>query len=168
MTMSRYQNILCPTDFSEGSLAALEEALCLAEAFDAKITLLHVWQLPTVAVADGFIWPQDLWSRVGTQVEAAARQRMQRLLDTLSEARRRRITERVLCGDAASTILEQAAELATDLIVMGTHGRRGPSRFLMGSVAERVVRHAPCPVLTVRRGHVESATSAPLGASAPA
>jgi universal stress protein A len=168
MTMSRYQNILCPIDFSDGSLAALEEALCLAEAFDAKIALLHVWQLPTVAVTDGFIWPHETWPRLGAQLEAAAQQRMQHLLETIPEARRRRITDRVLCGDAASTILEQAAELATDLIVMGTHGRRGPSRFLMGSVAEKVVRHAPCPVLTVRRGHGESATSAPPGASAPA
>ena len=150
---------MCPIDFSEGSLAALEEALCLAQAFDAKIALLYVWQLPTVAVTDGFIWPQEIWPRLGTQLEAAARERMQHLLDTIPEARRRRITDHVLCGDAASTILEQATALATDLIVMGTHGRRGPSRFLMGSVAERVVRHAPCPVLTVRRGHSELATS---------
>jgi nucleotide-binding universal stress UspA family protein len=166
--MSRYQNILCPIDFSEGSLAALEEAQCLAEAFDAKIALLHVWQLPAVAVYDKFIWPQELLPRVDTQLEAAARQRMQHLLDTIPEARRRRITDHILCGDAASTILDQATTLAADLIVMGTHGRRGPSRFLMGSVAERVVRHAHCPVLTVRRGHAESATSTLPGASGPA
>lgn len=144
------RTILCPVDFSQGSRTALEEALLLAEAFDAKIVLLHVWQLPAAAMVDTALLPVDL-QRLDREVDRAAHEQMKQLVDSLSESARARVTKHVVPGDPASTILDRAASDSCDLIVMGTHGRRGPSRFLMGSVAERVVRHAPCPVLTVRR-----------------
>jgi nucleotide-binding universal stress UspA family protein len=159
--MPPHQNILCPIDFSQGSVAALEEALLLAEAFDGKIELLHVWQLPMTAFVDGVIWPEGTLKRLGEDVETAARGRMRRLLDSLPEAQRARVTEHVVLGDPASTIIDRALARSADLIVMGTHGRRGPSRFLMGSVAERVVRHAQCPVLTVRGGAGEARQATP-------
>ena len=161
--MPAYRNILCPIDFSPGSLAALDEALLLAETFDARIELLHVWQLPPASIGDGMVlWPANVLQRLSKELEAATRDRMKRLVDSLTDSRRARVTEHVVLGDPATTILDQATFLGIDLIVMGTHGRRGPSRFLMGSVAERVVRHATCPVLTVRR--CESEVAAPAGA----
>jgi universal stress protein A len=149
--MATPRKILCPVDFSEGSLAALEEALVIAEALDAKVDLLHVWQLPTAFYAETVVWPQPTWDLLTRSVEEAARKSLERLVASLAEPRRARMTTRLVLGDPTTAILEQATVSGSDLIVMGTHGRRGLSGFLMGSVTARVLRHAPCPVISVRR-----------------
>jgi nucleotide-binding universal stress UspA family protein len=135
------KHILVPTDFSEPSERALAAALELARAFDARITLLHVWSVPRTDYAEGLSWPLD-------DMERAAR----RALDGALESMRKRYakTDALLReGGEAKQILAVASEEECDLIVMGTHGRRGLPRLLLGSVAEKVVRLSPVPVLSV-------------------
>ena len=141
--------ILVPTDFSPPSAAALIAAKELATRFGASIHLLHVLDDPYAtasfaAEVYGYIPPglKESWQR------AAEKQ----MLTVFPEAERGpfRATTAVACGSAARTIVEYADQNGFDLIVMGTHGRGGVAHLLLGSVAERVVRTARCPVLTVR------------------
>jgi nucleotide-binding universal stress UspA family protein len=135
------RTILCPTDFSEYSRDALPLAAALARDYHARLTILHVLPLSIIAYGEGLYLPES------DDVRAEARERLDALLipdaDLLTE---RRLAE----GHPADVILHFAREIPADLVVMGTHGRTGLNRVLMGSVAEQVVRHAPCPVLTVR------------------
>ncbi len=136
--------ILVPTDFSDGSQAALDHATALAKAFNAKIIVLHVIETFTYTMTES-LQVVNVYALVKTAVEPVMDQMLQDL-------RNERVTaSRVLVqGTADQEIVAQAKESGADLIVMGTHGRRGVSHAFMGSVAERVVRTAPCPVLTVR------------------
>src|SRR5512135_2136276 len=135
------RTILHPTDFSDRSEAALHVAHCLAREHGARLVLLHV--APEEVVGGGLpVVPVD--------------PRFYR--DSLNEVRSRAegpdlkfpVATLLRHGDAAEEILDEAERLGCDLIVMGTHGRTGFARFLMGSVAEAVLRKAPCPVLTVK------------------
>jgi len=148
MTRS-FTHILVPTDFSTASAAALATAKELAERFGASIQLLHILEDPysTSAYATevyGYLPPglKESWQR-------DAEARLARLLPA-DECARFGGTTAVLFGSPAKTIVEHAEQSGIDLIVMGTHGRSGVSHLLLGSVAERVVRTARCPVLTVR------------------
>jgi nucleotide-binding universal stress UspA family protein len=138
----RLKHILVPTDFSEGSDRAEAVAAELASRFGAKITLLHAWPVPAPAPVAGVMsWPVD--HIVGPAREALAREQTA-LADRQVE------TEAVLlAGHPPDRILEAAKSRDVDLVVMATHGRRGLPRFLLGSVAEKVVRTSPVPVLTV-------------------
>lgn len=136
-----FRHILVPTDFGDASTRAREIALELARRFDARVTLLHVWAVPSAAYAEGLAWPTE-------DLEAAA----QRALDAELAAAVKvypSTQARLRVGVAWDRILESAKELGADLIVMGTHGRRGISRLVLGSVAEKLVRTSPVPVLTV-------------------
>jgi universal stress protein A len=140
------KNILVPTDLSEGAEEALDYACELAAQLGATIHLLNVIGIPAMGV------PELGVALTSTMIDTMLADN-QRSLDVLANARRDRCTigEVVLkTGDARDTINQTARDLGCDLIVMGTHGRRGLSRALLGSVAETVVRSAPCPVLTVR------------------
>ena len=139
--------VLVPTDFSETSDAALDFARVIADTFGASLHLVHVFEDPFVAGAFAESYaalPPDM--RTSLIEEATTR-----LNQRLSEADRShfRGTTEVVGGTGASTIVEYARTHNIDLIVMGTHGRTGVVHALMGSVAERVVRTAPCPVLTI-------------------
>jgi nucleotide-binding universal stress UspA family protein len=141
------KHILVPTDLSEGAEEALDYACELASKLDATIHLVNVIGIPALGlpelgialtstvidsmIADNKKAIDELAARKGTQARMG-----QVLLKT---------------GDARDVINQTALEVGADLIVMGTHGRRGFTRALLGSVAETVVRSAPCPVLTVRR-----------------
>jgi nucleotide-binding universal stress UspA family protein len=145
----RFSRILVPTDFSPASDAALVTAKDVAERFGASIHLLHVLEDPysTAAFATevyGYLPPglRESWQR-------DAEQRLATLLPPGERIRYGGSTT-VTFGSPARTIIEHAAETGSDLIVMGTHGRGGMAHLLLGSVAERVVRTARCPVLTVR------------------
>jgi nucleotide-binding universal stress UspA family protein len=140
------KTILCATDFSSTAERAAKLAGDLAERFDAQFHLLHV----NVILED-------------PHLEEAHRQKMEELVATGDPARRRdlengpvhqpglEVVPHMVRGLApAEAIVETASSLSTDLIAMGTHGRRGLSKLLLGSVAERVVRTSPVPVLTVR------------------
>jgi nucleotide-binding universal stress UspA family protein len=133
-------SILYPTDFSERSGYALHLACALARDYGARLVILHIATPPTIAYGEGILPPDpEIMFR-------EAREQLNRLEVPNANVRaERRFAE----GDAAAETLRVASEIGADLIVMGTHGRTGLSRLLMGSVAEQVVRKAPCPVLTV-------------------
>jgi nucleotide-binding universal stress UspA family protein len=142
--MIHIKRILAPTDFSESSFAAAHYALELAEALGAELHLLYVIEPPVYySPAFGGYIPD----RTDLQAYAAAGLEGMTIAD---EPRDVKIIRRSVEGVAASTIIEDAQEHNIDMIVIGTHGHSAVRRFFMGSVAERVVRHASCPVLAVR------------------
>jgi nucleotide-binding universal stress UspA family protein len=161
--MPAIRRILCPLDFSRFSRHALDQAVALARECAAEITAFHVFApAPLTAVVP-----------VGTPVVIdALRLSPSRRATLLSEVRE--FTEEVDCGgtvvhldvvegDPVETILDRADAWPADLIIMGTHGRTGIERLVVGSVAERVIRRASCPVLTVPRRVVSPTRALTLG-----
>jgi nucleotide-binding universal stress UspA family protein len=145
------RTVLHPTDFSEQSGFAFRLACSLARDYDACVIVLHVAATPVVAAPDGMI-PME---PEGYQDELRQSLELLRPRDS-----RIRVEHRLIEGDAASQILRVAAETRSDVIVMGTHGRTGLGRLLMGSVAEEVVRRAACPVVTVKTPLPETPSAA--------
>jgi len=147
--MVRIQRILVPTDFSPTSDAALDYARDVAARFGATVHLLHVLEDPFVngpLVSEAYVTETP---GVRTTIIEDAKARLTHRL-TARDREAFAAHEEVVFGRGAETIVEYAADRAIDLIVMGTHGRTGMAHLLLGSVAERVVRTAHCPVLTVR------------------
>jgi nucleotide-binding universal stress UspA family protein len=147
--MMTLKNILVATDFSEPSDAALVYGRELAGRFDATLHVLHVAEniYITTFGADTYA---ALVPNLQTEIEEAARLRLEQLL-TDSDGSGPSTTPAVITSASpAFAIIDYAGEHGIDLIVMGTHGRGALAHLLMGSVAEKVVRLAPCPVLTVR------------------
>ena len=141
------RRILHPSDFSRASRPAFAKAMELAKQSRAQVIVAHVLA-PIMPVADGYMAP-----RAYTQMEAASRKYGKKQLDTLvARARRAGVRARglLLEGVVSDRIVRAAGAQRADVIVMGTHGRTGLARFFLGSVANRVVGHAGCPVLTVR------------------
>jgi nucleotide-binding universal stress UspA family protein len=152
--MTTFQRILVPTDFSDCSHSACDVATQLATKFGASIDILHVDEPPAW---QGFVIPELIVSmpnEASTSLHKFVQTRTQRALEQLVEKLQRagvtHVRHRTEAGEPGSLILRIAAEEHFDLIVMGTHGRKGIERLVMGSVAEGVVRQARCPVLTVR------------------
>lgn len=146
--MTLPKTILVPTDFGEPSEAALDYAIDFAKAVGAQIVLLHTYDVPTIGFPDGVIsatgdlTPQILeGAKVGLDRQLARRAASGVTVRTLIKE-----------GDAVAIINAVAVEVGADLIVMGTHGRTGLPRALIGSVAEKVVRTAHVPVLTMHAG----------------
>jgi nucleotide-binding universal stress UspA family protein len=140
--------ILVPTDFSEPSETALSYARMLARQFGASFHLLHVVEAPVVTGPfSSQMYIPESPGVVNELIQDAKLRLARRLLP--SDKVHYKATKEIIVGLAAKTIVQYAAEQKFDLIVMGTHGRTGFGHFLMGSVAEHVVREAPCPVLTV-------------------
>ena len=143
---SPLKNILVPIDFSVSSMGALEYAVPLAEKLGASITLVHV--------VEPQIYPEDLM--VGTEMDEVNARWMKSGKDMLDSLRQEKIKNGinsisiVTRGKPWQQIIATAKALAADLIVIATHGYTGLKHVFLGSTAERVVRHAPCPVLTVR------------------
>lgn len=139
--MLAIQTILHPTDFSENSRRAFRTACMAARITRARLVILHVVEPPMAVAVEGVML-------LPTEIDVNP------LKEKLRELRPRRakfpIEHRTANGDPAQEIVRMAEETAADLIVMGTHGRSGFGRLLMGSVAEHVVRRAPCPVMTVK------------------
>lgn len=147
--MKAAQNILVPVDFSTSAEHALDYAVTLAAKLDAKIYLLHVVAIPAYGSEYGIAVTQST-------VEDAVRN-AQSVLDRMAATRAGKCAfgqSEVEFGDARSVIHETAAKVNADLIVMGTHGRQGVRRLILGSVAEAVVRTSDCPVLLIREGTV--------------
>ena len=143
--MIPFHRILVAVDFGKASQEALEVAIELAVANDANLTLVHTWEIPTYAYAGMAYLPTDVWSAI----EQAAKDQLASTL-ALVQKRVPKAVSVFAGGEASQEILNAAERTSADLIVMGTHGRRGVSRVLLGSVAEKVVRLSPVPVLTVR------------------
>jgi nucleotide-binding universal stress UspA family protein len=144
--MITLKNILVATDFSECSDAAVEQGRALAAAFDASLHLLHVATAPLYEPSAGYA-PGEEFVHIVRRLEAQGLQRLDRVATT-TRLPKNRLVLATAWGNAADEILKYAREHHVDLIVCGTHGRRGWDHLLMGSVAERVLRLAPCPVLT--------------------
>ena len=149
--------ILVPTDFSETADAALEYATALAGRFDASVHLLHVFTDPYRGAAD--VYAPLLPKLRERAMDDALACLATRLAGRQTAARPGTCV--IVSGLAAKEIARYAADHAIDLIVMGTHGRRCVAHLLLGSVAEHVVRIAPCPVLTVRGERPAAATEVP-------
>ena len=145
--MIRLKKILFPTDFSEHSLRALPYARSLAEVFHAKLHLLHVVE-PMRVLADELLAPAPL-IQMETDAEERGRARLHELVDLPTRAILE-IEERVVRGVPFAEIVRYAREEEIDLIVLATHGLSGIAHLLIGSTAEKVVRKAPCAVLTVK------------------
>ena len=148
--MLNIKTILHPTDFSEYSNHAFGVACALARDHGAQIVILHVAEPPMVGTGDGLVVlppPVDLES-------------LRKRLEQLQPDSAIPVECRLVQGNAVMGILEVAQETKCDLIVMGTHGRTGLGRLLIGSVAEQVVRRASCAVLNVKKPMLE-ATVAP-------
>jgi nucleotide-binding universal stress UspA family protein len=145
--MAPFKKILVPIDFSRHSERAAQLAAELVGKFGAQVTLLHVYNIPTYPLPEGFVLasPQtvvELMERINDEVKRAKAGLLARgvtAVDTL-----------LVEGSAHAEIVRVARQKGFDLIVMGTHGRTGFQHAFMGSVAEKVVRKASCPVLTVR------------------
>jgi len=138
--------ILCPVDFSEASAHALAYAREIATQFQANIKLLHVIQLPAHPLDTNDLMPLE-------EFENEYASRFQKQLDQLVQEQHDKGVEveaMQTTGLPHDEIIQAAGELQADMIIMGTHGRTGLAHFLIGSVAERVVRMSPIPVLTVR------------------
>jgi nucleotide-binding universal stress UspA family protein len=147
--MMRFHTILHPTDFSPCSANAFRYACALARDCDAKLICLHVVEPAVAIVGEGALVPDDL-----EELRSEARKQLDELRPSDPKVRLERLLRE---GPAPKVVLDAVDEFGADLIVMGTHGRTGLKRLLMGSVAEIVLRKAPCPVLTVK-----GPTQAPL------
>lgn len=147
--MIQISRILCPVDFSDASRRALDYAVVLARWYESQVTVLHVAAITPLAPIAPYpgTMPPDL---VG--LTEAARQQLQADLERFVQAERAAgvpIEAKIAEGDAAREILRAAEALPADLIVMGTHGRSGFDRWLLGSVTEKVIRKTTAPMLTV-------------------
>jgi nucleotide-binding universal stress UspA family protein len=141
---SPIRSILVPHDFSDTARQALDYALDLADKLGAKVIILHAYEVPTYGFPDA----PGMTPEMVRQIERAA---AAALASVREKSRGRGVEVETLLrqGSAATEIVAAAGDMRAGLVVMGTHGRRGLSRLLLGSVAEKVVRTAPCPVLTV-------------------
>lgn len=145
--MTPIRRILFATDFSDASRPASERAVALAKDSGAELVVVHVYEPPVRPAVDAFLVP-----RVYDEFEAEIRsQADQGLAPIIARAADAGVAVRplVLRGVADEAIARAAKDEAADLVVVGTHGRGGVARLLLGSVAARVVSSAPCPVLTV-------------------
>lgn len=145
----RIQTILVPVDFSVFSEPAFQWALDIATNQQATVLLMHavhpLWQLPfpeNICVTD--------FPTMAQEIITEAKKRLAGFV-TKETTRTVSVTTQVVVGNPVWEICQVATRAQVDLIVLGSHGRTGLSHALLGSVAERVVRHAPCPVLVVRR-----------------
>ena len=146
MPNADWKRICCPIDFSDASRAAMEVAADLARRNAGELTLLHAYPIPGYTFPDGSVvaspkMMQDLADQAARHIE-----------EWRAEAERLgapRVSAVTVVGEPAGEIVAYAAEQRVELLVLGTHGRTGLEHALMGSVAERVVRRARCPVLTV-------------------
>jgi nucleotide-binding universal stress UspA family protein len=146
--MSAYRQILVPVDFSEHSQAALGEACELARRFGATLHLLHVnepWPPSSSVASDAY----PMYHEYVAQENARAAKALEAL--TVPDAGPKPVQRVTRAGHVEHEILKYIDDAGIDLVVIGTHGRTGIAHWIMGSVAERVVRFASCPVLVARQ-----------------
>lgn len=143
--MRAIRKILVPVDFSEHSARALEMAIGLAKMFGAEIELMHSYEVTPIVTLYGVGYPETL----DADLRAAA---LRRISEWTEKVQREGVAVRqhVVSSFPAEAIVDLADELEVDLIVMGTRGLRGLKHVMLGSVAERTLRRASCPVLTVK------------------
>ncbi len=141
------KTILFPTDFSNGARAAMDHAISLAKDYQAKLILLYVIQ--DISIAEWYIPSSLSVADLVEDMQKSARQEMDKWIAEVSK-QVKDVEKMVVRGVPFVEIIQTAKERNADLIVIGTHGRTGIDHMLFGSTAEKVVRKASCPVLTVR------------------
>lgn len=143
------KKILCPVDFSESSDHAMQYALAFAETYGAELRLLHIVEVPAGALAASPMGTPVLSIDNFEAFQDSCREHLEHIAGKASE-QYGNVSYRLGSGSPFLGIIQSAKEEDVDLIVVGTHGRTGLAHALIGSVAERIVRKAPCPVLTVK------------------
>ncbi len=145
------RHILCPIDFSEGSRHALDHSVALARGYNARLSVVHVTQIVMPVYGVSQLGPEGLQAIALTELER--RELLGRVDAEVAEHRRATgLSIEAILDEASNVpdaIASRARTTAVDVIVIGTHGRSGFERLMLGSVAEKVLRKAPCPVLTV-------------------
>jgi nucleotide-binding universal stress UspA family protein len=154
--MKPIKHILVATDFGESSDNAVEFAAYLANAFGATLTLLHAFEIPALGLDGAVPFPVHLITPIHDEAKRSLATRLAELQKVVP-----RVRSILASGSPCEAILEAAEQEDTDLIVMGTHGRRGLSRALLGSVAERTVRLSRVPVLTASDTRDQARAEAP-------
>jgi nucleotide-binding universal stress UspA family protein len=155
------KTILVPVDYGEASRLALEHALVLARSFGAKLVLVFAWAAPYAELPLSSEHPTKEQQNLLDLVRKESEDTMVGFIRQVqAEAKGVELEWFILSGDPAKVVLEQATALAVDLIVMGTRGKKSAARWFLGSVAEAVVRHAPCPVMVVPPNEHEGAREA--------
>ena len=144
--MKHFKHILATTDLSAESLSAVQYAAHLARGQGARLTILHVQETMTLAYAE--ISPPVNLLDLDSRIEAAARAKLEAWLRSHGKGLAAKIV--IKKGVIHQTICDTATAVGASAIVMATHGRKGLKHVLLGSVTERVLRYAPCPVLVVR------------------
>ncbi|VTR92267.1 universal stress protein : Universal stress protein OS=Singulisphaera acidiphila (strain ATCC BAA-1392 / DSM 18658 / VKM B-2454 / MOB10) GN=Sinac_5019 PE=3 SV=1: Usp [Gemmata massiliana] len=148
--MITIRRILVPTDFSECATPAVRYAAELADKFEAELVLLHVVPDTVLALPDAVMPTPTPMTDLDTLTESG-KTGLANLITAMKLEKYKPRAE-VRLGSPEQEIVEAVKDLNVDLVCIATHGREGIARVLLGSVAEMVVRHAPCPVLTVRPG----------------
>lgn len=149
--MVELKRILVPVDFSDCSSEAVEYAAMLATQFGATIDLLHVWEVPPYIPPEAMVGvPGHDTQSLATMAHSHAEKEMAEFIAKFADKKLALGEAKLESGDPARTVIDVLEGGGYDMIVMGTHGRTGLAHLLMGSVAEKVVRRASCPVLTVR------------------
>lgn len=139
------KHILVPVDYSHSGDAAMAYAASLAREHDAELHLVHVYEQPFAYVDGGFA------TTPAPSVPPADLESEEAKLNEITPEKGVKFRRRFIVGGPADELVNYAKEAGIDLVVMGTHGRTGLNRLLMGSVAEGVVRRSPCPVLTIKQ-----------------
>ncbi len=146
-----FDRILVPVDYSAHSLKAVGYAAELAQKLGASLDIVHVWDRPTY-ISDAILVGHGADQRsLAEMIRENAQNDMKEFLSKVVLATGVKTTDRLLSGDPATVILQELDRDKYDLVVMGTHGRGGLAHLLLGSVAEKLVRHSKVPVLTVPR-----------------
>jgi nucleotide-binding universal stress UspA family protein len=161
--MKPFRKILVPVDFSAHSARAVQVAADLARRYEGTLELVHVFDPLAYPLPDGYVmFTRPQLDEMFARFDAELAKYQQAAL----AAGAARVQTHVRQGPCAAEICDYAREGLFDLVVMGTHGRRGLSRVLLGSVAERVLRMAPCPVLTLRAEGQPAQAETSTGATA--
>jgi len=145
--MERFQNIVVATDFSEAAELAARTAPLIEGGEGTRVTLVNVVNTPQLDPEAGRVTQESMTNQ---ELEAAVHRHLDEIRSSFLSDIPDVKTAVLRSGNAADAICEFAVESGADLIILGTTGRSGVARFLIGSVAERVVRHAPCPVMVLR------------------
>lgn len=151
--MTEWKKICCAVEFSEPSRIAMLQAAELARRFGGELTLVHVHAPPPALATDMLVAPPDLGAMERVELERSLAQ----WKDEAEHVAGRDVGASVLSGEPASEIVRFARDHGADVLVIATHGRTGLKRLVLGSVAEKVVRGAPCSVVVARRRDAPSA-----------
>lgn len=155
--MKKIQSILTPVDFSDNAGKIVKAAAYIAGTFKSELHLVFVVQ--NFEDYSGFFVPPINLPNLEEELFASAQQQMETFLeehkDAFAAAGVANVTSKVLSGDVAEEILAYAAKRKVELIIMGTHGYKGLERIMFGSVADKVVKTACCPVMTINPYHEE-------------